>query len=167
MDINVKVTIGAEPELIMHLATLVECVKDVLKVSKSQLTGPEPVKQEPVKAEPAKKKAKPAEKKQDPVKEELPAQAAEPAPEPPKPEPEPEPVPEPEPEPEPVPEPAPAKEEDEPAISEADIRKFCMEYVKKDPANKAKVVAAFKAVGATKLPEVKPEDYRKVRDMLK
>lgn len=163
MDINVKVTIGAEPELIMHLATLVECVKDVLKVSKSQLTEPEPVKQEPVKAEPAKKKAKPAEKKQDPVKEETPAPAAEPAPEPPKPESEPEPVPEPAKE----PEPAQVKEEDEPAISEADIRKFCMEYVKKDPANKAKVVAAFKAVGATKLPEVKPGDYRKVMELLK
>lgn len=163
MDINVKVTIGAEPELIMHLATLVECVKDVLKVSKSQLTEPEPVKQEPVKAEPAKKKAKPAEKKQDPVKEETPAPAAEPAPEPPKPESEPEPVPEPAKE----SEPAQVKEEDEPAISEADIRKFCMEFVKKDPANKAKVVAAFKSVGATKLPEVKPEDYRKVMDMLK
>ena len=163
MDINVKVTIGAEPELIMHLATLEECVKDVLKVSKSQLTEPEPVKQEPVKAEPAKKKAKPAEKKQDPGKEETPAPAAEPAPEPPKPEPKPEPVPEPAKE----PEPAQVKEEDEPAISEADIRKFCMEYVKKDPANKAKVVAAFKSVGATKLPEVKPEDYRKVMDMLK
>ena len=161
MDINVKVTIGAEPELIMHLATLVECVKDVLKVSKSQLTEPEPVKQEPVKAEPAKKKAKPAEKKQDPVKEETPAPAAEPAPEPPKPEPEP--VPEPAKE----PEPAQVKEEDEPAISEADIRKFCMEYVKKDPANKAKVVAAFKSVGATKLPEVKPGDYRKVIELLK
>jgi len=155
MDINVKVTIGAEPELIMHLATLVECVKDVLKVSNSQLAAAEPVKPEP-----AKKKAKPAEKKQEPVKEEAPAPAAEaPAPEPPKPEPEP--VKEPE------PAPAPAKEEDEPAISEADIRKFCMEYVKKDPANKAKVVAAFKAVGATKLPEVKPEDYRKVMDLLK
>ena len=163
MDINVKVTIGAEPELIMHLATLVECVKDVLKVSKSQLTEPDPVKQEPVKAEPAKKKAKPAEKKQDPVKEETPAPAAEPAPEPPKPEPEPEPVPAPAAE----PEPAQVKEEDEPAISEADIRKFCMEYVKKDPANKAKVVAAFKAVGATKLPEVKPGDYRKVMELLK
>ena len=160
MDINVKVTIGAEPELIMHLATLVECVKDVLKVSKSQLTEPEPVKQEPVKAEPAKKKAKPAEKKQDPVKEETPAPAAEPAPEPPKPEPAPTPAAKPEPAPE------PAKEE-APAVSEADIRKFCMEFVKKDPANKAKVVAAFKSVGATKLPEVKPEDYRKVMDMLK
>ena len=156
MDINVKVTIGAEPELIMHLATLVECVKDVLKVSKSQLTEPEPVKQEPVKAEPAKKKAKPAEKKQDPVKEEAPA------PEPPKPEPEPAPAPAAKPE----PAPEPAKEE-APAVSEADIRKFCMEFVKKDPANKAKVVAAFKSVGATKLPEVKPEDYRKVMDMLK
>lgn len=163
MDINVKVTIGAEPELIMHLATLVECVKDVLKVSKSQLTEPDPVKQEPVKAEPAKKKAKSAEKKQDPVKEETPAPAAEPAPEQPKPEPKPEPVPEPAKE----PEPAQVKEEDEPAISEADIRKFCMEYVKKDPANKAKVVAAFKAVGATKLPEVKPGDYRKVMELLK
>ena len=164
MDINVKVTIGAEPELIMHLATLVECVKDVLKVSKSQLTAPEPVKQEPVKAEPAKKKAKPAEKKQDPVKEETPAPAAEPAPEPPKPEPEPEPALTPASKPEPAPEPA---KEEAPAISEADIRKFCMEFVKKDPANKAKVVAAFKSVGATKLPEVKPEDYRKVMDMLK
>ena len=163
MDINVKVTIGAEPELIMHMATLVECVKDVLKVSKSQLTEPEPVKQEPVKAEPAKKKAKPAEKKQDPAKEETPAPAAEPAPEPPKPEPKPEPVPEPAKE----PEPAQVKEEDEPAISEADIRKFCMEFVKKDPANKAKVVAAFRAVGATKLPEVKPGDYRKVMELLK
>ena len=162
MDINVKVTIGAEPELIMHLATLVECVKDVLKVNKSQLTEPEPVKQEPVKAEPAKKKAKPAEKKQDSVKEEAPAPAAEPALEPPKPEPEPAPAPAAEPE----PAPEPAKEE-APAISEADIRKFCMEFVKKDPANKAKVVAAFKSVGATKLPEVKPEDYRKVMDMLK
>ena len=162
MDINVKVTIGAEPELIMHLATLVECVKDVLKVSKSQLTEPEPVKQEPVKAEPAKKKAKPAEKKQDPVKEELPAPAAEPTPELPKPEPEPAPAPAAKPE----PAPEPAKEE-APAVSEADIRKFCMEFVKKDPANKAKVVAAFKSVGATKLPEVKPEDYRKVMDMLK
>lgn len=162
MDINVKVTIGAEPELIMHLATLVECAKDVLKVSKSQLTEPEPVKQEPVKAEPAKKKAKPAEKKQDPVKEEAPAPAAEPTPELPKPEPEPAPAPAAEPE----PAPEPAKEE-APAISEADIRKFCMEFVKKDPANKAKVVATFKSVGATKLPEVKPEDYRKVMDMLK
>ena len=162
MDITVKITIGAEPELIMHLATLVECVKDVLKVSKSQLTEPEPVKQEPVKAEPGKKKAKPAEKKQDPVKEEAPAPAAEPTPEPPRPEPEPAPAPAAEPE----PAPEPAKEE-APAISEADIRKFCMEFVKKDPANKAKVVAAFKSVGATKLPEVKPEDYRKVMDMLK
>ena len=157
-----KITIGAEPELIMHLGTLVECVKDVLKVSKSQLTEPEPVKQEQVKAEPAKKKAKPAEKKQDPAKEETPAPAAEPAPEPPKPEPEPAPTPAAKPE----PAPEPAKEE-APAVSEADIRKFCMEFVKKDPANKAKVVAAFKAVGATKLPEVKPEDYRKVMDMLK
>ena len=155
IDVNVKVTIGAEPELITHLATLVECVKDVLKVSNSQLAAAEPVK-----AEPPKKKAKPAEKKQEPVKEEAPAPAAEaPAPEPPKPEPVPEPAKE--------PEPAPAKEEEAPAISEADIRKLCMELVKKDPANKKKIAAVFKSFGATKLPEVKPEDYRKVMDLLK
>ena len=158
INVNVKVTIGAEPELITHLATLGECVKDVLKVSNSQLAAAEPVK-----AEPPKKKAKPAEKKQEPVKEEAPAPAAEAEPkEDPRDMP-----PSPAPEPAKEPEPAPAKEEDAPAISEADIRKFCMEYVKKDPANKAKVVAAFKAVGATKLPEVKPGDYRKVMDLLK
>lgn len=157
MDINVKVTIGAEPELIMHLATLVECVKDVLKVSKSQLTEPEPVKQEPVKAEPAKKKAKPAEKKQDPVKAEAPAET-------PKPEPEKAAAPDPE----PVKAEAPAEEKaDKPAtISETELRAFCMDFVKKDPANKAKLAAAFRSVGADKLSTVKPEDYQKVIDYL-
>lgn len=165
MDINVKVTIGAEPELITHLACLSECVKDVLMVSNSHLAAAEPVKTEQVKAEqaktePAKKKSKPAEKKTDPVKEDHdtlkaapePVKAEEKAPEPVKAE-------------EKAPE--PAKEEEAPAISEADLRKFCVKFVKKDPANKAKVVAAFKSVGATKLPEVKPKDYRKVMDQLK
>ena len=158
INVNVKMTIGAEPELIMHLAALGECVKDVLKVSNSQLAAAEPVK-----AEPPKKKAKPAEKKQEPVKEEAPAPAAEAEPkEDPRDRP-----PSPAPEPAKEPEPAPAKEEDAPAISEADIRKFCVELVKKDPANKKKIAAVFKSFGATKLPEVKPEDYQKVMDQLK
>ena len=153
MDINVKVTIGAEPELIMHLATLAECVKDVLNASRGQTTiglAPEPPKPEP------KKKAKPAEKKQEPVKEEAPAPAAEPKEDPRE-------MP---PAPAPAPEPAPAKEE-APAVTEADIRALCVELVKKDPANKKKIAAVFKSFGATKLPEVKPEDYQKVMDQLK
>ena len=157
INVNVKVTIGAEPELILHLATFVDCLQSVLKVSNSQLAVAEPVKKEPVK-----KKSKPAETKADPVKEDhdtlkaAPAPAAEaPKPEPVKAE-------------EKAPEPAKEEKVPEPAkVTEADLRKFCMEFVKKDPANKAKVVAAFKSVGATKLPEVKPEDYQKVMDQLK
>ena len=157
INVNVKVTIGAEPELILHLATFVDCLQSVLKVSNSQLAAAEPVKKEPVK-----KKSKPAETKADPVKEDHDTLKAAPAPvaEAPKPEPvkaE-----------ENAPEPAKEEKAPEPAkVTEADLRKFCMEFVKKDPANKAKVVAAFKSVGATKLPEVKPEDYQKVMDQLK
>lgn len=160
MDINVKVTIGAEPELIMHLATLTECVKDVLKASKGETTiGLAP---EPPKPEPAKKKAKPAEKKPDPVKEDYDTLKAAPAPAA-EPKEDPRDMP---PAPAPAPEPAPAKEE-APAVTEADIRALCVELVKKDPANKKKIAAVFKSFGATKLPEVKPEDYQKVMDQLK
>lgn len=161
INVNVKVTIDAEPELILHLATFVDCLQSVLKVSNSQLAAAEPVKKEPVK-----KKSKPAETKADPVKEDHDTLKAVPAPvaEAPKPEPAPEPVKAEE----KAPEPAKEEKASEPAkVTEADLRKFCMEFVKKDPANKAKVVAAFKSVGATKLPEVKPEDYQKVMDQLK
>ena len=42
MEITVKVVLSADPELITHLATLVECVQDVLHVSSSQLAAAEP-----------------------------------------------------------------------------------------------------------------------------
>ena len=44
MEITVKVVLSADPELITHLATLVECVQDVLHVSSSQLAATEPEK---------------------------------------------------------------------------------------------------------------------------
>ena len=87
MEITVKVVLSADPELITHLATLVECVQDVLHVSSSQLAAAEPEK-------PKRRKKK----------------AEEPAPEP-----EPEAVKE-EPVPAPAPEPEPAKEEPAPVV---------------------------------------------------
>ena len=154
MDINVKITVGAEPELVTHLATLVECVKDVLKVSNAQMAAAESEKEKP------KKKAapKPAEKKAEPLKTE------EPKPEPQKAE---QPVVE-DPKPEPVKEEAPAEDKADKAatVTETELRAFCMDFVKKDPANKTKLAAAFKSVGADKLSTVKAEDYQKVIDYL-
>ena len=153
MDINVKVTIGAEPEMLMHLATLVECLQNVMKVTAAQTTAAEPEK--------SKKKAaaKPAEKKAEPA----PVPAAEEK----APEPEPAPAPQPEPEPEPEPAPEPAPEQAVKGVSEEELRAACMEFAKKDPANKKKLAEAFKTVGASKLSDVKPEDYQKVIDLLK
>ena len=83
MEITVKVVLSADPELITHLATLVECIQDVLHVSNSQLAAadaekpkrtrkkkaeepaPEPAKEEPAPAdpEPAKEEPTPEEDK--------------------------------------------------------------------------------------------------------
>jgi len=149
MDINVKITIGAEPEMLTHMATLVECLQSMMKVTGAQTTAAEPEK-------PKKKAAaKPAEKKAEPA----PAPAAEEK------APEPEPAPAPQPEPEPAPEPAPEKAVK--GVSEEELRAACMEFAKKDPTNKKKLAEAFKTVGASKLSDVKPEDYQKVIDLLK
>ena len=76
MEITVKVVLSADPELITHLATLVECVQDVLHVSNSQLAAAEPEKPKRRK----KKAEEPApEQAPEAVKEE-PAPAAEPKP---------------------------------------------------------------------------------------
>lgn len=58
MDINVNVKLSGDPELMMSLATLVQCIQDVLRVSNAQLATekpaesstavPEPVVQQPV-----------------------------------------------------------------------------------------------------------------------
>ena len=154
MDINVNVKISAEPELLIHLATLVECLRPLplqvgTKVTATQTAATEPEK-------PKKKAAaKPAEKKAEPVPEPVPA-AEEKAPEP---------APAQQPEPEPAPEPEPEK--DVSIVTEEKLRAACMEFAKKDPANKKKLAETFKAVGASKLSDVKPEDYQKVIDLLK
>ena len=128
MEITVKLVLSADPELITHLATLVECVQDVLHVSSSQLAAAEPEK-------PKRRKKK----------------AEEPAPEP-----EPEAVKE-EPAPAPAPEPEPAKEEPEPVVV-TEFQDKVKEIVMTKPIGTSKkVVALLKEYGWSKVREV-PED---------
>ena len=130
MEITVKVVLSADPELITHLATLVECVQDVLHVSSSQLAGAEPEK-------PKRRKKK----------------AEEPAPEP-----EPEAVKEePAPAPEPEPEPEPAKEEPAPVVVTDFQDKVKAIVMTKPIGTSKKVVALLKEYGWSKVREV-PED---------
>ena len=42
MDINVNVKLSGDPELMMSLATLVQCIQDVLHVSNAQLASEKP-----------------------------------------------------------------------------------------------------------------------------
>ena len=76
MEITVKVVLSADPELITHLATLVECVQDVLHVSNSQLAAAEPEKPKRRK----KKAEEPAPEPEPEAVKEEPAPAAEPEP---------------------------------------------------------------------------------------
>lgn len=132
MEITVKVVLSADPELITHLATLVECVQDVLHVSNSQLAAAEPEK-------PKRRKKK----------------AEEPAPEP-APEPASEAVKE-EPAPAPEPEPEPAKEEPAPVVV-TEFQDKVKEIVMTKPIGTSKkVVALLKEYGFNKVREV-PED---------
>ena len=139
MEITVKVVLSADPELITHLATLVECVQDVLHVSSSQLAATEPEK-------PKRRKKK----------------AEEPAPEPEAVKEEPAPAPEPEdvkkePAPAPAPEPEPAKEEPAPVVV-TDFQDKVKEIVMTKPIGTSKkVVALLKEYGWSKVREV-PED---------
>ena len=151
MDINVNVKISAEPELLIHLATLVECLRPLPLQVGTKVTGAQTTAAEPEKPK-KKAAAKPAEKKEEPT----PAPAAE----------EKAPEPEPAPAPQPVPEPEPEPEKSVSNVTGEELRKVCKEFVLKDPANKKKLVEAFKAVGADKLSAVKPEDRQKVIDLL-
>lgn len=129
MEITVKVVLSADPELITHLATLVECVQDVLHVSNSQLAAAEPEK-------PKRRKKK----------------AEEPAPEP-----APEAVKE-EPAPAPAPEPEPAKEEPAAPVVVTEFQDKVKEIVMTKPIGTSKkVVALLKEYGFNKVREV-PED---------
>ena len=81
MEITVKVVLSADAELMTMLATLVECVQDVLHVSNSQLAAADAEKPK------RSRKKKAEEPAAEPVKEEPPAPDPEPAKEEPAPEP--------------------------------------------------------------------------------
>ena len=136
MEITVKVVLSADPELITHLATLVECLQDVLHVSNSQLAAAEPEK-------PKRRKKK--------VEEE------------PAPEAEPEAVKE---EPAPAAEPEPAKEEPEPVVVTDFQDKVKEIVMAKPNGTSKKVLALLKEYGFNKVrevPEDKQEEFlRKV-----
>ena len=131
MEITVKVVLSADPELITHLATLAECIQDVLHVSNSQLAAAE--------TEKPKRRKKKA--------EEAPAPA--PAPEPVKEETVPVP--------EPAPAPEPVKEEPAP-VTVTDFQDKVKEIVMAKPIGTSKkVVGLLKEYGLSKVREV-PED---------
>lgn len=131
MEITVKVVLSADAELMMHLATLAECIQDVLHVSNSQLAAAE--------TEKPKRRKKKA--------EEAPAPA--PAPEPVKEEPVPVP--------EPAPAPEPVKEEPAP-VTVTDFQDKVKEIVMAKPIGTSKkVVGLLKEYGLSKVREV-PED---------
>ena len=129
MEITVKVVLSADPELITHLATLVECVQDVLHVSNSQLAAAEPEK-------PKRRKKKAEEPAPEPVKEE--------------------PVPAPEPEPTPEPEPVKAEPDSEEKVT-AFLDRVKAIVMTKPVGTSKKVVELLKDYGLAKVREV-PED---------
>ncbi len=131
MEITVKVVLSADAELMMHLATLAECIQEVLHVSNSQLAAAE--------AEKPKRRKKKT--------EEAPAPA--PTPEPVKEEPVPVP--------EPVPAPEPVKEEPAP-VTVTDFQDKVKEIVMAKPIGTSKkVVGLLKEYGLSKVREV-PEE---------
>ena len=131
MEITVKVVLSADAELMMHLATLAECIQDVLHVSNSQLAAAE--------TEKPKRRKKKA--------EEAPAPA--PTPDPVKEEPVPVP--------EPVPAPEPVKEEPAP-VTVTDFQDKVKEIVMAKPIGTSKkVVGLLKEYGLSKVREV-PEE---------
>lgn len=131
MEITVKVVLSADPELITHLATLVECVQDVLHVSNSQLAAAET--------------EKPKRRKKKVEETPVPAPAPEPVKE--------------EPIPEPAPAPAPEEVKEEPApVTVTDFQDKVKEIVMAKPIGTSKkVVGLLKEYGLSKVREV-PED---------
>jgi hypothetical protein len=59
MDINVNVKLSGDPELMMSLATLVQCIQDVLHVSNAQLATEKPAESSTAVPESVEQKAAP------------------------------------------------------------------------------------------------------------
>ena len=67
MDINVNVKLSGDPELMMSLATLVQCIQDVLRVSNAQLATEKPAESSAAVPESVEQKAAPVVQNPDPV----------------------------------------------------------------------------------------------------
>lgn len=67
MDINVNVKLSGDPELMMSLATLVQCIQDVLRVSNAQLATEKPAESSVAVPESVEQKAAPVVQNPDPV----------------------------------------------------------------------------------------------------
>ena len=67
--------------------------------------------------------------------------------------------------PDPTPDPAPAPTQDTPKIDLADVRTACVAY--RDKHGQAALLAAFEKVGAKKLPDVKPDRYAELMELVK
>lgn len=67
MDINVNVKLSGDPELMMSLATLVQCIQDVLRVSNAQLATEKPAESSVAVPESVEQKAAPVVQNLDPV----------------------------------------------------------------------------------------------------
>jgi len=138
MEVNIKVTLSADAELLTHLATLTECMQQVLHVSNSQLVEvpiPEEGKEEKLAAKPAKPSRSKA-KKEEPA-EPVTAPAAVPVSE------------------EKEPEPAPANTTpEEETVTLAEARKICADIVRADKTKTAGLKAAIQACGGEKLTDI-------------
>ncbi len=67
MDINVNVKLSGDPELMMSLATLVQCIQDVLHVSNAQLATEKPAESSTAVPESVEQKAAPVVQQPAPV----------------------------------------------------------------------------------------------------
>lgn len=67
MDINVNVKLSGDPELMMSLATLVQCIQDVLRVSNAQLATEKPAESSAAVPESVEQKAAPVVQQPAPV----------------------------------------------------------------------------------------------------
>lgn len=138
MDLNVKITLSADAELLTHLATFAGTIQEVLKVSNAQLVPPV-IEDTPATttAEPEKPKRRPAAKKTvEPKQEEVKS--------------------------EPVKEQEPVK-----TVTIEEVRKLCIDVVQADKSKKTALGEAIKACGGEKLSDVPPERLGELAELVR
>ena len=140
MDLNVKITLSADAELLTHLATFAGTIQEVLKVSNAQLVPPvieDTLTTTTAEPEPEKPKQKPTAKKTvDPKRKEVKS--------------------------EPVKEQEPAK-----TVTIEEVRKLCIDVVQADKSKKTALGEAIKACGGEKLSDVPPERLGELAELVR